>query len=136
MTYTKINYFKNRPDYLFCISDPSGNYYDKYKNQLISNVIFITESHSFYKVIKLVDVVLRYTATDGDALSVKEGLYLRKKVIATDCVDRAGGGILCHYNDEDSLTIALTTETQYNIELSEDDVTDGLIEIYNSLNNN
>lgn len=128
-----IEYFQDKPEYLFCVSDPSGNYFDKYKNKILKNVLFITASHSFFKLIKLADVVLRYTATDGDALSVKEGLYLRKKVIATDRVARPEGVILCKYHDTNSLECALSSNILFNDDLLNEDVSSKLIAIYNSL---
>lgn len=132
-----IDYFKNHPKYFLCVSDPSGQYAEKYHRDNFNNVLFITEKHSFYRLIELSDVVLRPTATDGDALSVKEGLYLKKKVITTDIVDRPDGVVLFHYNDSESLTKALASDSPINSNQSIDDenVVSSLISIYNSLSN-
>lgn len=83
------------------------------------------------------DIVLRPTATDGDALSVKEGLYLKKKVIATDIVDRPDGVVLFHYNDAESLTKALASDSPINSNqcIDDENVVSSLISIYNSLSN-
>jgi hypothetical protein len=43
--------------------------------------------------------LLRITTTDGDALSVKEALFLNKQVIATDVVDRPVGTQLVPLNE-------------------------------------
>jgi len=132
-----IDYFKNHPKYFLCVSDPSGQYAEKYHRDNFNNVLFITEKHSFYRLIELSDIVLRPTATDGDALSVKEGLYLKKKVITTDIVDRPDGVVLFHYNDAESLTKALASDSPINSNQSIDDenVVSSLISIYNSLSN-
>ena len=51
--------------------------------------------------------MIRATATDGDAISIKEALYLQKPTIATDCVPRPQGVILFEYNNADSFSKAL-----------------------------
>lgn len=128
-----INFFRDKLDYFLCVSDPSGQYANKYKNESFDNILFIKEHHSFYKLLMLSDIMLRPTATDGDALSVKEGLYLRKKVIATDRVDRPSGVILFKYNDSKSLSEALSCKISYNDTLSKEHVVKDLIEVYNHL---
>ena len=128
-----IEFFKKKPEYFFCVSDPSGQYKESFENPELKNVLFITEKHSFYKLMTLADVMLRPTATDGDALSVKEGLFLKKKVIATDRVDRPEGVLLFHYNDSESLTHALSLIPTFNDELLKERVAERLIEIYKHL---
>ena len=44
--------------------------------------------------------MIRHTTTDGDALSVREALYLQKRTFATDCVPRPQGTICYHNIDE------------------------------------
>lgn len=100
-----IDFFKNR-DYGLAISDPSGTYKETLQD-VPSNVLIIPYPHSFYEVIKLCDVVIRNTATDGDPLTVKEGLALEKHVLATDVVNRPEGVIKYKYKDSDSLEKAL-----------------------------
>ena len=102
-----IRFLKDKDDYFLCISDPSGQYSKHYHDEILKHVLFIKEPHSFYELLKLCDVMLRPTATDGDSLSVREGLYLHKIVLATDCVDSPDGVILFHYNDCPSLEDAL-----------------------------
>jgi len=86
------------------ISDPSGAY-KKYfhKNRIFvpNNVMLISYDHEFFEILKLADVFIRNTTTDGDSLSVKEALYLNKTVFATNIVDRPEGCIL--YPKQDSL---------------------------------
>lgn len=52
---------------------------------------FITvfpSSLSFIKLINEVDIVLRPTLTDGDALTIREALYMNKNIIASNVVKR------------------------------------------------
>ena len=130
-----IDYFKNHSKYFLCVSDPSGQYAEKYHGIHFNNVLLITEKHSFYRIIEMSDIIIRPTATDGDALSIKEGLYLKKKVIATDRVDRPDGVILFHYNDAESLTKALVSNSPISNSFHGENVTSSLINIYNSLSN-
>lgn len=128
-----IDFFKNKPEYFFCVSDPSGQYAEKYKDETFDNILFINERHSFYKLMKLSDVMLRPTATDGDALSVKEGLYLDKKVVVTNRVDRPEGVLLFEYNNADSLANALHSEKLTNNTLRDEKVVESLKTIYKQL---
>lgn len=78
-------------------SDPTGNYkkyFQKKKINIPLNVLFITENHSFIKIIGETDGLIRYTTTDGDSISVREALYLTKTVFASNIVDRPKGVIL------------------------------------------
>lgn len=73
------------------ISDPSGTYKrDLLKTgyQVNENVLLLSFPHDFNAVISLSDTFIRFTTTDGDALSVKEALYFGKNVLATNVVDR------------------------------------------------
>jgi len=86
-----IELFKTRSQDCLIISDPSGQYSLYVKNEQInvpSNVIFISYPHSYYALLKEVDCMIRNTTTDGDALSIKEALFIGKFVCATDVVDR------------------------------------------------
>lgn len=49
---------------------------------------------SFVKLVDKVDLVVRATNTDGDALTVREALYLQKPIIASDAVQRPGGTVI------------------------------------------
>lgn len=129
-----IKFFEKKDHYLLCISDPSGQYYAKYKNS-INNVRFICEPHSFFELMRLSDIMLRPTATDGDSLSVREALYLKKKVIATDCVDRPHGVILFHYNNIESLDEALEAEVLDDYNGAIFNPIEDIIDIYNKVLN-
>ncbi|MDE5421917.1 glycosyltransferase [Ancylomarina sp. DW003] len=88
-----IKIFKKREELGLIVSDPSGQYTAMCKD-CPSNVLFISEPHPFYGILKLSDCFLRTTITDGDSLSVKEALDLGTAVIASDCVSRPLGVIL------------------------------------------
>uniref|UniRef100_UPI00242AF614 hypothetical protein n=1 Tax=Butyricimonas virosa TaxID=544645 RepID=UPI00242AF614 len=86
-----IKLFKMRPKDCLIVSDPSGQYSQYVKNKQIdisSNVVFISYPHSYYALLKEVDCMIRNTTTDGDALSIKEALFVGKFVCATDVVNR------------------------------------------------
>src|SRR5690606_7512387 len=58
---------------------------------------------SFISLIEQADIILRPTNTDGDALTVREGLFLGKKVIASDVVKRPEGPYIFKNRDLNSL---------------------------------
>ena len=127
-----IDYFKEKENYFLCVSDPSSQYAMHFSGQAFKNVLFITEPHSFYAVMKHSDVMVRGTATDGDSLSIREGLDLDIKVIATDCVDRPDGVVLFKYKDSSSFESALNASAE-RIERKKENVVEELILLYNSL---
>jgi glycosyltransferase involved in cell wall biosynthesis len=73
------------------------------KLNLASHVMLVHADLSFVKVIEKADIVLRPTCTDGDALTVREALFLGKPVIASDVVSRPRGTILFSNRDHDSM---------------------------------
>lgn len=101
-----INFFSNKPDTMLLISDPTGQNKEKYEKKG-NNVMFISFPHSYYEVLKRVDISIRNTSTDGDSLSVKESLYLGCRTICSDVVNRPAGCYLFHYNDTNSLAKAI-----------------------------
>ncbi len=73
------------------ISDPTKSYLEKIhheKIEIANNILFITNEHAFIHIIKESNIVIRNTTTDGDALTIKEGLLYNKSVLATNVVDR------------------------------------------------
>ena len=102
-----IEFFsKNSQRYILLISDPSGNYQKRYPGTY-ENIYFVNYPHSYFELLKHMDVFVRNTSTDGDSISVREALYLGLKALCTDVVDRPNGVILFKYNDEQSLKRAL-----------------------------
>ena len=86
-----IQFFNDNLNFGFIFSDPSGtysSYFDSENIQLKDNIVIINGNHSFFNVLELSDSFIRNTTTDGDSISVREALFLDKKVFATNCVDR------------------------------------------------
>lgn len=105
-----VRYFKDSTDKALLISDPSGNYQKRYLDLYSSSVIFINYPHSYFEVLKRSDYFVRNTSTDGDALSVKESLYLGKPTLCTDVVDRPKGVRLFRYCDITSFERCINTD--------------------------
>lgn len=94
-----IELFKKLPDHFLFAATCNGKYlqYLTANNVVIpDNVCIIDYPIDFYTMLNFVDGMIRHTTTDGDALSVREGLYLGTKVFATDCVKRPQGTICYH----------------------------------------
>jgi hypothetical protein len=86
-----LELFEHRQTDCLLVSDASGRYLDyvlTQREKLPPNVYFILEQHSYYALLHEVDCMIRNTVTDGDAISIKEALYLNKYVCATDVVPR------------------------------------------------
>ena len=82
--------------------------YDRYRENIEElniqdNYLLINENLSFVRLIEQSDIVLRLTNTDGDALTVREALYLGTTVIASDVVQRPEGTILFNSRDINDL---------------------------------
>lgn len=107
------------------ISDPTGGFKKKFSEFSNDNIIFISEEHSYFEVLKLSDVSIRNTTTDGDALSIKESLYLEKRTLATNCVSRPNGTVLY-----DMFSLDLINGAKPNIKESLSGFSN-LLEIYN-----
>ena len=105
-----VKYFKESTDYAMLVSDPSGNYAKRYRRSGLKNeenVFFIDFPHPYFELLRHVDFFVRNTSTDGDALSVKEALYLGVPTLCTDVVDRPEGVRLFKYCDRMSFEKAL-----------------------------
>lgn len=84
------------------------NVYDSYIDTINSEglteyIKLFPFSISFVKLIEYSDLVVRATNTDGDAITIREALYLGKPVIASDVVKRPNGTILFRNRDSDNL---------------------------------
>lgn len=85
-------------DVIFIVSslDTGEEKFQKAQNliqqyQIQSSFFLINEKASFVKLIEQSDMVIRPTNTDGDSLTIREGLYLNKIVLASDVVKRPDG---------------------------------------------
>lgn len=74
------------------------------KKGLENHVLLIKHDVSFVKIIEKCDIVLRPTCTDGDALTVREALYLDKSIIASNIIERPPGTILFQNRNDEDLT--------------------------------
>jgi glycosyltransferase involved in cell wall biosynthesis len=131
-----FDFFSAHNCFTLLVSDPQG----AYKNKLsggFGNVVFIDQPHSYFELLKHIDIFVRNTSTDGDALSVKEALYLNKPVLCSDVVDRPAGTILFKYSDERSFERALEEAKTFNQkgdgESEQCDVVRELIKLYLSI---
>lgn len=131
-----LNVFKDLPDYGLIIADPSGNLTKKYHKYLhLPNVLFISRPEPFIQILKKSNVFIRATTTDGDSLSVKEALYYKTKVLASDCVNRPKGCTLFRMHDEKSFKSGLKTISE-KVNIESEEILNGavqIIEIYTGL---
>lgn len=102
---------KGKPFFLIFNVSSLDNGQEKYENaqafirqnNLIDSCIVISEKISFVKLIEQSDLVIRPTNTDGDALTIREAIYLNKKVIASNVVKRPDGTVLFANRDANDL---------------------------------
>ena len=128
------NYFNISPQFYFILSDPSGEYLSYFNSnniKLNNNILIINSRHSFYRVLQISDCFIRNTITDGDSLSVRESLYLNKKVIATDCVSRPKSVILKKGSIDNA--IKAYQSTQQNIFDKMANGAEKILDLYNSI---
>lgn len=71
------------------------------------NVLLHTTPGVFVPVLAASDVFIRPTNTDGDAISVREALYLGVPTAASDAVARPAGAVLFPTRDLDAMTNAV-----------------------------
>ncbi len=126
-----VRYYKDSQDYALVVSDPSGNYKKRYETLHSNSVFFIDYPHPYFQVLKQVDYFVRNTSTDGDALSVKEALYLKVPAICTDVVDRPEGVRLFKYCEEDSFVRCFYEKS--NVESSIVNGAEKVVGVYNTL---
>lgn len=130
-----ITFFSKRTMYNLVVLDPNNEYAPLYGNNRFQNVWIFTGKQSFCGLVKMADVVIRNTPTDGDSFSVKEALCLHKPILATDAVSRPNGVFLFKYNDNVSLEKSILLALSYNKEifLNENDATDLYEALYRQL---
>ncbi len=85
--------------------DPILDTYKKtVEDEGLNDVIYIhSGSISFVNLIQKSDVVVRATNTDGDAITVREAMYLERPIIASDVVNRPDGTILFETRNSNDL---------------------------------
>ncbi len=107
-----VQFFESSEKMSLIVSDPSGNYKKRYSDLQSESVFFIDYPHPYFELLKHVDFCVRNTSTDGDALSVKEALFLGIPTLCTDVVDRPRGVRLFKYSDKESFALALNTPAE------------------------
>lgn len=73
------------------------------------DLLIVTGSRPFGPTLVRADVLVRPTATDGDAVSVREALWLGVPVVASDCVPRPQGTIVVATRDLAALARGIET---------------------------
>lgn len=96
--------------------------------QLISDLklqdrfLLINERLSFVKLIERSDIVIRPSNADGDALTVREALYLGKMVLASDVVERPPGTVIFKTRDTSDLEVKLEMLVQKSRAIKKDNL--------------
>ena len=88
------------------------NLYDHYAQiikdeNLGEEITLIPYPISFVKLMMVSDLVVRATNTDGDALTVREALFLNRPIIASDVTFRPEGTILFKNRDSQDLYLKI-----------------------------
>jgi len=74
-----------------------------YKCKINDNFHFIIGQKQLWPLLKIVDLSVRVTVTDGDAVSIREALYFGCPVIASDISNRPEGTVLFKNRDINDL---------------------------------
>lgn len=74
---------------------------------LSAHFILLNKEISFVNLIAESDIILRPTNTDGDALTIREGLFLGKSVVASDVVSRPADTILFKTRNHEDLLMTI-----------------------------
>ena len=85
--------------------------------EIDKNFLLINIDLPFYKLIQKSNIVVRPTNTDGDSLTIREALFLNKKVLASDVTNRPDNTILFKNRDTDDFEEKLITliENEKNV---------------------
>lgn len=106
-----VKLFSNMPNVGLVVSDASGDYLNYFGNKNpCENVLIISDLHDFMSVLNLSDGSIRATSTDGDALSVKESIFLRKITYCSNVVSRPPGVRIFELDNFNSLKNMIETE--------------------------
>lgn len=91
--------------FIFCLSDIGDyDYFNELKRRLTEkgmedNFLFQTNPYQFYPILMKSDIFTRPTTSDGDAISLREALYLKTPSVASDVVPRPEGTVLFKNRD-------------------------------------
>lgn len=80
-------------------------------SRLVGNgdMILLAGQYEFWPVYRYLDCFLRLTSTDGDSVSVREALYYKCPVVASDVVPRPDSAILYSYAEVETLFSSVMT---------------------------
>jgi hypothetical protein len=127
------------------INNEEKEYYNNLINninlELQKNIILISDVKTDgWKYINSCDIFIRPTITDGDALSVKEALYMDKITIVSDCTTRPDGVVLFRSSSSGDLTIKLNEivndDVKEHVNLNKEDNIKKFINLYIKLKEN
>ncbi len=133
-----VDFFALNSDVSLVISDPSGDFFNHFRERDITiskNITMLLGDHPFIEVIKASDCLIRNTTTDGDSLSIKEAMYFGKKVIATNCVVRPEGVFLYGVNTDKTLSDAILAIINNQIQTKQIHVNNGADDIFKLYDN-
>lgn len=86
-------------------SDRNPSTFKKYQEMIADglgrNILLCASPISFVRVMMESDIVLRPTNTDGDSITIREALYLKKATVASDCAMRPEGTVVFKTRDLD-----------------------------------
>ncbi len=96
--------------FIFALANEKANveYLNKMKQkikelEIEQNFYFITGQKELWPLFKKADLMIRPTTTDGDALSIREAMYLGCPAVASDVSDRPKGTIMFKNRDINDL---------------------------------
>lgn len=100
-------------------------------------VILVNAELSFVKLIECSDIVVRPTNTDGDALTIREALYLNKRIIASDVVQRPDGTTIFSTRNNEAFTKSIiSTLSMKEMVNKEEDLSASYAKFYKKLYEN
>ena len=91
-----LNNFEKK--YVIILVDPKSAYKSDIKKDY-KNLTYINYYLDFFTLLKEIDIYVRPTSSDGDSVAIHEALILRKKIIASNVVDRPKGIQTYKYNN-------------------------------------
>jgi len=108
--------------FIYCLTEITDkNYYNKIINlindfKLQDNFILVNENIELWPIIEKSNLFIRPSNSDGDSISVREALYYRVPVIASDVIIRPEGIILFKSRDnKDLYNKVVSVLDNYNI---------------------
>lgn len=102
----------NNVGLLFALADEQyrSDYFHEMKTLIVKyglqgNIMFLTNQHELWPIIKHCDVMVRPTCTDGYPVSIAEALYFNHPVVTSDVVVRDKRCIVFKNRDIDDFTL-------------------------------